>query len=153
MRKTHRNFDFINFTGTDELSTSFTSLINDDRVRAKLESDDFVAIKVESDSEAYKQFAQICKYSNFSFLSGPLINSVRFADKLVPFPSLFFIGKNGTPIEIVTGITNTVEELETKITGVLEKAGQQSTPTAATASANLIESMYQVPRIPPISDG
>lgn len=66
----------------------------------------------------------------------------RIPDKLVPFPSLFFIGKNGAPIEIVTGITKTVDELETKINGVLEKAGQNATATPATASANLIASMY-----------
>lgn len=61
-------------------------------------------------------------------------------DKLVPFPSLFFIGKNGTPIEIITGITKTVDELDAKIDGILEKAGQNPITTAATASANLLAS-------------
>lgn len=51
-----------NFLGPDELSTAFATLVNDDRIRNKLESDDFVAIKVQSDSEAYTQFSQICEY-------------------------------------------------------------------------------------------
>lgn len=50
--------------GTDEMSTAFTELINNDIVRTKLESDDFVAIRVQSDSEAYMQFAAICKVSH-----------------------------------------------------------------------------------------
>lgn len=52
--------------GADETSLAFTSLINDDRVRGKLESDDFVAIKVQSESESYIQFAQICKCSAYT---------------------------------------------------------------------------------------
>lgn len=39
-------------------------MINTDAIRKELESEDFVAIKVQSDSEAYMQFAQICKASN-----------------------------------------------------------------------------------------
>lgn len=50
--------------GTDEMSKAFTELINNDIVRTKLESDDFVAIRVHSDSEAYLQFAAICKVSH-----------------------------------------------------------------------------------------
>lgn len=61
--KLNANLYLFNFAGTDELSASFTLLIDDDRIRNKLESDDFVAVKVQSDSEAYKQFAQICKHS------------------------------------------------------------------------------------------
>lgn len=41
----------------------------------------------------------------------------------MPVPSIFFIGKNGTPLDVVTGITKTVEELETKMAQVLERAG------------------------------
>lgn len=53
---------------------------------------------------------------------------------------MFFIGKNGTPLEIVTGITKTVEELVAKIDGVLEKANLIPISNNASASANLIES-------------
>lgn len=48
--------------GADEASQAFTALINDDRIHGKLQGDKFVAIKVESESEAYTQFAQICKF-------------------------------------------------------------------------------------------
>ncbi|XP_055325108.1 UBX domain-containing protein 4 [Sitodiplosis mosellana] len=107
--------------GTDELSTAFTELINNEIVRTKLESDDFVAIRVQSDSEAYMQFAAIYK--------------------LVPLPSLFFIGKNGAPIEIVTGVTKTVDELNSKIDGVLNGTKPKpSDSSSAAASANLIAS-------------
>lgn len=66
----HKNHEKLNqicifcsiLVGPDELSTAFATLVNDDRIRNKLESDDFVAIKVQSDSEAYTQFAQICEY-------------------------------------------------------------------------------------------
>lgn len=55
---------FHNKIGSDELSTAFSKLINDHGIRSQLESDNFVAIKVQSDSEAYIQFAQICKVSS-----------------------------------------------------------------------------------------
>lgn len=47
-------------SGTDEASQKVTSLINEDVIRKTLESTSFVAIKIQSDSEAYVQFAQIC---------------------------------------------------------------------------------------------
>ncbi|XP_031618608.1 UBX domain-containing protein 4 [Contarinia nasturtii] len=103
--------------GNDEMSTAFSKLINDEIIRKKLESEDFVAIKVQSDSEAYMQFAAIYK--------------------LVPLPSLFFIGKNGAPIEIVTGVTKTVDELSSKIDGVLDGVKPKPASSAA-ASADLI---------------
>lgn len=50
------------------------------------------------------------------------------SDQLVPLPSLFFIGKNGTPIEVVTSMTKTVIELEEKIAGALAKEGLTASP-------------------------
>jgi hypothetical protein len=44
-------------------------------------------------------------------------------DHLVPVPSLFFIGRNGVPLEIVAGEVN-VPELLHRITIVLEKDGK-----------------------------
>lgn len=70
----------------------------------------------------------------FAFLS-------LFTDKLVPLPSLFFIGKTGTPIEIVTSVTKTVEELKSKIDKVLNLVKPATSNTAAASSANLISSM------------
>lgn len=43
------------------MSTAMSLIVNDDKIRSKLESENFVAIKIQSDSEAYMQFAQICK--------------------------------------------------------------------------------------------
>lgn len=59
----------------------------------------------------------------------------------MPLPSLFFIGKNGTPIEIVTGLTKTVDELHSKINKVLSITKPTSSVSPSTASANLIASM------------
>lgn len=53
---------------------------------------------------------------------------------MVPIPSLFFIGENGTPLEIVAGIT-TVDDLVSKIDSVLTKAGKSNKHSS---SANLI---------------
>lgn len=66
----------------------------------------------------------------------------HFPDKLVPLPSVFFIGKNGSPLEIVTGVTNTVAELETKINGVLTKANLNPSTSSGNASSNLIASKF-----------
>lgn len=61
-------------------------------------------------------------------------------DKLVPLPSIFFIGKNGAPLEIVTGVTKTADELSAKINGVLEKANLAPASSSGSSSANLIAS-------------
>lgn len=42
---------------------------------------------------------------------------------MVPVPSLFFIGENGAPLEIVAG-TTTVDDLASKIDNVLIRAGK-----------------------------
>lgn len=54
-------------------------------------------------------------------------------DQLVPVPSLFFIGENGIPLEIVAGST-TSADLLAKIELVLSKAGKNKN-----TSANLID--------------
>lgn len=54
-------------------------------------------------------------------------------DQLVPVPSLFFIGENGTPLEIIAGST-TASDLATKIDLVLTKVGKNKN-----ASINLID--------------
>lgn len=60
----------------------------------------------------------------------------------MPLPSLFFIGKTGVPLDIVTGVTTTADELITKINAVLAKvnpntsASQENpTPTSIPAAA------------------
>lgn len=92
-----------------------TNFINDTRIREKLESSDFVAIKIQGESEAYMQFASIFQ--------------------IVPVPSIFFIGKAGTPLDIATGVLASVEELEGKIAKVLQLAGKVSSGASSSAAA------------------
>lgn len=48
------------FIGKDDTSTQFAQAINVTEVSTQLEHEDFVAIKLESGSEPYRFFAQIC---------------------------------------------------------------------------------------------
>ncbi|XP_020280469.1 UBX domain-containing protein 4 isoform X2 [Pseudomyrmex gracilis] len=100
--------------GKDDTSAQFAHTIDTTEVSSRLEEDSFVAIRLESGSEAYRFFAQIYQ--------------------LVPVPSLFFIGENGTPLEIIAGNTTAVE-LASKIDNVLTKAGKNSKQS----SVNLID--------------
>lgn len=103
--------------GKDEATAKLNKFINEPRIKDKLESDDFVAIKIESETETYMQFASIYQ--------------------MVPVPSIFFIGKTGTPLDIATGVVASVEELESKIIKVLESSGKAtSTASAATSMTN-----------------
>ncbi|XP_076758238.1 UBX domain-containing protein 4 isoform X1 [Xylocopa sonorina] len=99
--------------GKDDTSVQFAEAINATDVSCRLEQDDFVAIRLESGSDTYRFFAQIYQ--------------------LVPVPSLFFIGENGTPLEIIAGST-TATDLATKIDLVLTKVGKNKN-----ASVNLID--------------
>ncbi|XP_066595721.1 UBX domain-containing protein 4 isoform X2 [Prorops nasuta] len=90
--------------GKDDSSVQVAETINSTEVSSKLEQEHFVAIKLESGSESYRFFAQIYH--------------------LVPVPSLFFIGENGVPLEIVASHTITATELAIKIETVLAKGGK-----------------------------
>jgi hypothetical protein len=48
------------FEGKDDLSKSIAATIDSTAISSKLESEDFVVIKINSGSETYRQFAQIC---------------------------------------------------------------------------------------------
>ncbi|XP_011158056.1 UBX domain-containing protein 4 isoform X2 [Solenopsis invicta] len=100
--------------GKDDTSVQFAQTIDATEVSSRLEQEHFVAIRLESGSESYRFFAQIYQ--------------------LVPVPSLFFIGENGTPLEIVAGST-TAAELASKIDNVLIKAGKSNKQS----SSNLID--------------
>ncbi|KAH0954503.1 hypothetical protein HN011_012157 [Eciton burchellii] len=100
--------------GRDDTSVQLAQAIDATEISSRLEEEHFVAIKLESGSESYRFFAQIYQ--------------------LVPVPSLFFIGENGTPLEIVAGST-TATELASKIDNVLLKAGK----TNKEFSSNLID--------------
>ncbi|XP_044313784.1 UBX domain-containing protein 4 [Drosophila rhopaloa] len=107
--------------GQDEMSRKLERFVDDNRVRTRLETSDFVAIKVQGNSSAYGQFLSLYK--------------------VVPIPSLFFIGKSGTPLEIATGITESAEELAAKIDKVLILAGKRPEPEAATSSSSFAEAL------------
>ncbi|XP_034242896.1 UBX domain-containing protein 4 [Thrips palmi] len=78
-----RNAVFVVFIeGKDDRSQKIASAIDDADVSSKLEGDNFVSIRLESGTETFTQFSQI--YRNPSI------------------PSLYFIGRNGSPIKIVT---------------------------------------------------
>ncbi|KAH8378714.1 hypothetical protein KR009_000915 [Drosophila setifemur] len=105
--------------GDDEMSSKLERFVDDIRVRSLLETPDFVAIKVQGSSSAYGQFMSLYK--------------------VVPIPSLFFIGKTGTPLEIATGITASVEELVAKIDKVLILAGKKTAANPEPSSSSLVD--------------
>lgn len=98
--------------GKDDTSIQVAEAINTTEVSSRLEQEDFVAIRLESGTESCMYFTDIYQ--------------------LVPVPSLFFIGENGLPLEIVAGST-AVPVLLAKIEFVLSKAGKNKD-----TSANLI---------------
>lgn len=78
-----RNAVFVVFIeGKDDVSQRIASAIDDVEVSSKLEGQNFVSIHLESESQTFTQFSQI--YRN------PAV------------PSLYFIGRTGSPIKIVT---------------------------------------------------
>ncbi|XP_012276118.1 UBX domain-containing protein 4 [Orussus abietinus] len=100
--------------GKQDASVQFAAAIDAEEVSSRLGTENFVAIKLESTSDAYRFFSQIYQ--------------------LVPVPSIFFIGENGTPLEIVAGSV-TASELASKIDSILSKSGR----IAKDSSVNLIK--------------
>ncbi|XP_067155492.1 UBX domain-containing protein 4 isoform X1 [Apteryx mantelli] len=100
----------------DEQSTEMTARWEDEKV-TEAASEGFVAIKIDTKSEACLQFSQIYP--------------------VVCIPSSFFIGDNGIPLEVIAGSVS-VEELVTRIRKVkqmhtvkgqpLENGDQSSAP-------------------------
>lgn len=124
-----RNAVFVVFVeGTDDLSKSIAATVDNTAISSKLESEDFVVIRLNSGSEAYRQFAQIYH--------------------LVPVPSLFFIGGNGVPLEVVAGEVN-VPELLHRITSVLEKSGKAVSPEDTAAVEETQETKQNSPKSSP----
>ncbi|XP_060652885.1 UBX domain-containing protein 4 [Drosophila nasuta] len=100
--------------GQDEMSAKLDRFLGDSRVSSKLMTSDFVAVKIQGDSPTYAQFIALYK--------------------VVPVPSIFFIGNSGTPLDVTTGIIESVEELVAKIDKVLLLAGKQTNQEASTSS-------------------
>ncbi|KAK9884037.1 hypothetical protein WA026_004970 [Henosepilachna vigintioctopunctata] len=88
--------------GDNELSVHYENLFSDDIVLLKLKTKHFVAIKVQHNTTAHQQFSAI--YPN---------NSI---------PSIFFIGKNGKPIEIITE-NMSVDEFRGRIDNIILNNG------------------------------
>ncbi|NXI86458.1 UBXN4 protein, partial [Rhipidura dahli] len=114
--------------GEDEQSTEMAARWEDEKV-TEAASDGFVAIKIDTKSEACLQFSQIYP--------------------VVCVPSSFFIGDNGIPLEVIAGSVS-VEELVTRIHKVkqmhtgkgrpLENGSQSSAPCASSQSDGAPES-------------
>ncbi|KAL5289718.1 UBXN4 family protein [Megaselia abdita] len=104
--------------GKDQFSTKLSGFIEDRRISGKLEDASFVVIKVEGGSESYMQFASIYQ--------------------IVPVPSLFFIGQSGSPLEIATGVIESVEELEKKVLSALNANGSSLTVQPTTVPETTI---------------
>lgn len=79
--------------GDDEQSTQMAASWEDEKVR-EASSDNFVAIKIDTKSEACLQFSQIYP--------------------VVCVPSSFFIGDSGIPLEVIAGSVS-ADELVTRI--------------------------------------
>ncbi|NXS17907.1 UBXN4 protein, partial [Mystacornis crossleyi] len=114
--------------GEDEQSTEMAARWEDEKV-TEAASDGFVAIKIDTKSEACLQFSQIYP--------------------VVCVPSSFFIGDNGIPLEVIAGSVS-VEELVTRIHKVkqmhtgkgrpLENGSQSSAPCPSSQSDGAPES-------------
>ncbi|KAF1606703.1 UBX domain-containing protein 4, partial [Eudyptes chrysolophus] len=115
--------------GEDEQSTEMAARWEDEKV-TEAASDGFVAIKIDTKSEACLQFSQIYP--------------------VVCVPSSFFIGDNGIPLEVIAGSVS-VEELITRIYKVkqmhtvkgqpLENGSQSSAPCPSSQSDGAPENM------------
>ncbi|NWU61728.1 UBXN4 protein, partial [Pterocles burchelli] len=109
-------------SGEDEQSAEMAARWEDEKV-TEAASDGFVAIKIDTKSEACLQFSQIYP--------------------VVCVPSSFFIGDNGIPLEVIAGSVS-VEELVTRIHKVkqmhtvkgqpLENGSQSSAPCPSSQS-------------------
>ncbi|KAJ2938367.1 hypothetical protein O0L34_g13292 [Tuta absoluta] len=108
-----RNAIFVVFIEDEhELSAEMAATIDDSNVLKRLaDQKNFLAIKLMSGSPNYTHFAQIYQF--------------------VPVPSLFFIGRNGTPLEVVcAGVEPS--NLATRIDRILE---EHHKPTAQPSSS------------------
>ncbi|XP_063631677.1 UBX domain-containing protein 4 [Cydia splendana] len=97
-----KNAIFVVFVeGDNQLSSEMTSVLDDAAVLQRLgNSTNFLAIRLKSGSTDYTHFAQIYQF--------------------VPVPSLFFIGRNGTPLEVVCAGVQP-DNLATRIDRILEE--------------------------------
>lgn len=102
-----RNTIFVVFIqGDNDLSDEMSSTLNDVVVRSKLSNEsNFLAVNLKSGSTNYTHFAQIYQ--------------------IVPVPSLFFIGRNGTPLEVVCAGVD-ADNLSARIDRILAEHRQEN---------------------------
>ncbi|KAL0859022.1 hypothetical protein ABMA27_010876 [Loxostege sticticalis] len=117
-----KNAIFVVFVeGDNDLSTEMAATIDDSAVVKRLsDQTNFLAIKLKSGSTNYTHFAQIYQF--------------------VPVPSLFFIGRNGTPLEVVcAGVQPS--NLATRIDRILEQHHNEKQPSMqpSTSAQNVRE--------------
>ncbi|XP_045457496.1 UBX domain-containing protein 4 [Melitaea cinxia] len=116
-----KNAIFVVFVeGDNDLSKELATTIDDGVVMKRLaDPTNFLAVKLKSGSDNYTFFAQIYQF--------------------VPVPSLFFIGRNGTPLEVVcAGIEP--QNLATRIDRILQEHRKESPNTSvepSTSSSNV----------------
>ncbi|XP_075988091.1 UBX domain-containing protein 4 [Anticarsia gemmatalis] len=114
-----RNAIFVVFVeGENELSVEMAATIDDTAVVTRLSDQaNFLAVKLKSGSTNYTHFAQIYQF--------------------VPVPSLFFIGRNGTPLEVVCAGVQ-ASNLATRIDRILEEHHKENKPIQPSTSAQNI---------------
>lgn len=103
-------------------------MLNETNISSRLDQEIFVCIKLESSTDSYKQFAEICillylYIVNLNFLYQIKVPWLLNTDKLVPVPSIFFIGENGVPVEIVTSDKAVADSLIPIIDNLITKKG------------------------------
>ncbi|RVE53652.1 hypothetical protein evm_001793 [Chilo suppressalis] len=109
-----RNAIFVVFVeGDNDLSSEMATTIDDTAVVKRLsDQNNFLAVKLKSGSTNYTHFAQIYQF--------------------VPVPSLFFIGRNGTPLEVVCAGVE-APNLATRIDRILAEHRKEKVPDQPTA--------------------
>ncbi|XP_028156701.1 UBX domain-containing protein 4 isoform X2 [Ostrinia furnacalis] len=117
-----KNAIFVVFVeGENDLSAEMSATIDDSAVVKRLsDQTNFLAIKLKSGTTNYTHFAQIYQF--------------------VPVPSLFFIGRNGTPLEVVcAGVQPS--NLATRIDRILEEHHNEKQPSMqpSTSAQNVRE--------------
>ncbi|CAB3241585.1 unnamed protein product [Arctia plantaginis] len=115
-----RNAIFVVFVeGDNDLSVEMAATIDDTAVVTRLsDQDNFLAVKLKSGSANYTHFAQIYQF--------------------VPVPSLFFIGRNGTPLEVVCAGVQP-GNLATRIDRILEEHHKERPIQPSTSSEHVRE--------------
>ncbi|XP_023220420.1 UBX domain-containing protein 4-like isoform X1 [Centruroides sculpturatus] len=101
--------------GDDDLSKQMNTSYDDQSVSQRLNDNECIAVKIQANSEACKQFSQIYP--------------------VVIIPSSFFIGNNGIPLEVIAGNLSP-EQFLSKIDNVIEMHKKQIGQVQETSPAS-----------------